>query len=75
MQACLYTYEFTILFHKLNLEGSIRHTKGSHVRFFQIQPDLVIATNDTTEYSTSDEYFQGMDLFLSKLLPYNGNRT
>ena len=24
-----------------------------------IQSDLVIVTNDTTEYSTSDKYFQG----------------
>ena len=31
--------------------------------------------NNTTEYSTSDKYFQGTDLFLSKLLPYNGNHT
>ena len=35
-----------------------------------IQSDLVIATNDTTEYSTFVEYFPWTDIFLTKLLPY-----
>ena len=42
---------------------------------FPIQSDLVITTNDTTEYSTSDQNVMGTDLFLSKLLPYNGNHA
>ena len=40
-----------------------------------VQSDLVITTNDTTEYSTSDQNVMGTDLFLSKLLPYNGNHA
>ena len=40
-----------------------------------VQSDLIIMANNTTEYSTSDENFLGTDLFLPKLLPYNGNHT
>ena len=40
-----------------------------------IQSDLIIRTNDTAEYSTSDQNVLGMDLFLSKLLLYNENHA
>ena len=45
------------------------------IEIMKVQSELLIPMNVTTENSTSNEIFSGTDLFLSNLLPYNGNYT